>query len=257
MLHLKKSLGQHFLHDQNMLQRIADAIGDLFAFASVVEIGPGMGALTQHLVKQQHPEFYVVELDDRWAAYLPETFPALKGKVIHADILRADLRDVLKHPTHIVGNFPYNISSQIVFRIIDERDTVTCMTGMFQKEMAVRIAAKPGSKDYGVISVLTQAYYDASYLFDVPPGCFNPPPKVMSGILQLHRKQTALQCDEVLFKKLVKQAFTQRRKTLRNSLKPLLPKGFDTTVPTFDLRPEQLAVADFEALTNQVKSAAQ
>ncbi|MFN8310407.1 MAG: 16S rRNA (adenine(1518)-N(6)/adenine(1519)-N(6))-dimethyltransferase RsmA [Chitinophagales bacterium] len=253
MTFLKKSLGQHFLHDRQILDRIVTAIGDLTAFETVIEVGPGMGAMTQFLITSSPQNFYVVELDDRWAEYLRTTYPFLKDRVIHQDFLRADLSAILKKPTHIVGNFPYNISSQIVFRIIDERETVTQMTGMFQKEMAVRIAAKPGNKDYGVISVLTQAYYDAEYLFDIPPSCFNPPPKVMSGIIRLTRRSEPLQCDEKMFRSIVKQAFTQRRKTMRNSLGSFLRNETLRTDAIFDKRPEQLSVADFEALTNKIQ----
>ena len=248
-LYLKKSLGQHFLKDENVLQKIADAIGDLSQFKTVVEIGPGMGALTSYLIKDKPDNFYVVELDDRWAAHLLQTHPILRGKLIHQDFLQTDL-SFLQNPAHIVGNFPYNISSQIVFRIIDHRDAVSQMTGMFQKEVALRIAAKPGSKDYGVMSVLTQAFYNCQYLFDVPPESFNPPPKVMSGVIRLTRKEiTTLNCNEEQFKKVVKTAFNQRRKTMRNSLKELVNDKAVLQGDTFNLRPEQLSVAEFETLT--------
>ncbi|MCW5906757.1 MAG: 16S rRNA (adenine(1518)-N(6)/adenine(1519)-N(6))-dimethyltransferase RsmA [Chitinophagales bacterium] len=250
-MYLKKSLGQHFLKDENILQKIAEAIGDMRAFATVVEIGPGMGALTKHLLAQKPENFYVVELDDRWAAHLAQTFPQLRGKIIHRDFLQTDL-GFLQHPTHVVGNFPYNISSQIVFRIIDYKETVTQMTGMFQKEVAQRIAANPGTKDYGVLSVLTQAYYSCRYLFDVPPGCFNPSPKVMSGVIQLQRKAEKLNCNETAFKRIVKAAFNQRRKTMRNSLRELVTDKALLTNEVFNLRPEQLSVKQFEELTNLI-----
>jgi len=237
-----------------VLQKIADAIGDLNAFKTVVEIGPGMGALTKYLLKQNHPDFFVVELDDRWAEYLPNTYTALHSKVIHEDFLKTDL-GFLQNPTHVVGNFPYNISSQIVFRIIDEREKVEMVTGMFQKEVAWRIAAKHGSKDYGVTSVLTQAYYDCKYLFDVSPGCFAPPPKVMSGIIQLKRKTEKPNCDEVLFKRIVKAAFNQRRKTMRNSLKEFISGKEIAANEIFNLRPEQISVQQFQELTNLIQSA--
>lgn len=232
-----------------MLHKIADAVGDMHAFATVVEVGPGMGALTKHLLAQKPQNFYVVELDDRWVVHLEQTFPQLRGKIIHQDFLRTDL-SFLQHPTHIVGNFPYNISSQIVFRIIDYKNTVTRMTGMFQKEVAQRIAAHPGTKNYGVLSVLTQAYYTCRYLFDVPPGCFNPPPKVMSGVIQLHRKAEKPNCNEAAFKRIVKAAFNQRRKTLRNSLRELITDKKLLTNHVFNLRPEQLSIKQFEELTN-------
>jgi len=251
-LHLKKSLGQHFLKDEEVLQKIADAIGDMARFKTVVEIGPGMGALTSYLIKKKPDNFYVIELDDRWAAHLLQTYPILRGKLIHEDFLQTDL-SFLQHPAHIVGNFPYNISSQIVFKIIDYRNVVDCMTGMFQKEVALRIAAKPGSKDYGVMSVLAQAFYDCEYLFDVPPESFNPPPKVMSGVIRLTRRDIkTLSCDEDQFKKVVKTAFNQRRKTMRNSLKELIHDKGVSDNEVFNLRPEQLSVAAFEHLTKMI-----
>lgn len=251
--YLKKSLGQHFLRDENMLKKIAAAIGRLDAYATVVEVGPGKGALTKHLLMQNPDNLYVVELDDRWAAYLEETYPALKGKIIHEDFLKADL-GFMKNPSHLVGNFPYNISSQIVFKVIDNKERVELMTGMFQKEVAQRIAAGPGSKEYGVISVLTQAYYDCVYLFDVSPGCFDPPPKVMSGVIQLRRKKNiSLACDEKSFKNVVKTAFNQRRKTLRNSLKGIVSNKEVFQHGVFNLRPEQLSVVQFVELTNLCK----
>lgn len=250
--YLKKSLGQHFLRDENVLAKIATAIGDLRQFKTVVEVGPGMGALTKHLLKQKPANFYVVELDDRWAAHLAQTYPLLRDKIIHEDFLKAPL-GFMQNPTQVVGNFPYNISSQIVFRIIDYRDTVMEMTGMFQREVAQRIIAKHGSKDYGVLSVLTQAYYDGKYLFDVSPDCFEPPPRVMSGVIQLKRRENReLDCDEQLFKKVVKAAFNQRRKTLRNSLKELVRDKTILTNEIFNLRPEQLPVQEFERLTNML-----
>lgn len=252
MLHLKKSLGQHFLRDRQMQERIAASIGDLSAFARVIEIGPGMGALTQHLVKDKPDNFYVIELDDRWAAYQKETNAFMADRVIHKDFLKTDLSALLEYPTHIVGNFPYNISTEIIFRIIDHRDKITRMTGMFQKEVAVRIAAKPKNKDYGVTSVLTQAYYDAQYLFDVPPESFDPPPKVMSGMLRLDRKSEELGCDEKLFRRIVKQAFTQRRKTMRNSLKQLIHEKNISDNEVFNKRPEELDVKGFVELTKLI-----
>jgi 16S rRNA (adenine1518-N6/adenine1519-N6)-dimethyltransferase len=253
MIHLKKSLGQHFLKDQDILRRIAEAIGDLKVYARVIEIGPGQGALTRHLTKGRPANLWLIELDDRWAAYQKEHNPWMEDRVVHKDFLQADLTQLLEYPTHIVGNFPYNISSQIIFTIIDHRDKITAMTGMFQKEVGVRIAATPGSKDYGVPSILTQAYYNVEYLFDVPPESFDPPPKVMSGVIRLTRKSESLQCDEVLFKRIVKQAFTQRRKTMRNSLKDILSQKNISDNVIFDKRPEQLSLKDFEALTNLIK----
>lgn len=252
-LNLKKSLGQHFLQDAAVLQKIADAVGDLSCFKTVLEIGPGMGALTQLLLKQNHPAFYVVELDDRWAKHLSDAYPALRGKIIHEDFLQTDL-SFLQKPAHIAGNFPYNISTQIVFRIIDERETISAMTGMFQKEVAMRIAAKHGSKDYGVTSVITQTYFDCNYLFDVSPECFTPPPQVMSGVIQLKRKTTLPDCDENLLRRIVKAAFNQRRKTMRNSLKEFISGKEIASNSIFNLRPEQLAVEEFHSLTRLLQT---
>ena len=240
------------MKDEEVLQKITDAIGDLSRFKTVVEIGPGMGALTKYLIQSKPDNFYVVELDDRWAAHLLQTFPILRGKLIHQDFLQVDL-SFLQYPAHIVGNFPYNISSQIVFRIIDYRNVVDTMTGMFQKEVALRIAAKPGSKDYGVMSVLAQAFYHCEYLFDVSPESFNPPPKVMSGVIRLKRRDNkTLNCDEDQFKKVVKTAFNQRRKTMRNSLKELIQDKAIFENEVFTLRPEQLSVSAFEQLTHLI-----
>lgn len=250
--HLKKSLGQHFLKDEAILQQIAEAIGDMGRFKTVIEVGPGMGALTKYLLKANHPQFYVVELDDRWATHLQATYPPLRGKLLHIDFLKADL-GFMQYPAQVVGNFPYNISSQIVFKVLDYKEVVEEMTGMFQKELAERIAAKPGGKDYGVISVLAQAYYHCEYLFDVPPECFNPPPRVMSGVIRLVRKKNEpLACNEALFKTVVKTAFNQRRKTMRNSLKSMVASAELLQDEVFNLRPEQLSVKDFERLTNLI-----
>ena len=254
-MYLKKSLGQHFLKDKNVQLQIAAAIGDLKAFARVIEIGPGMGALTQHLVKNKPDNLYLIELDDRWAEHQKTTNAFMADRVIHKDFLKTDLSQILVYPTHIVGNFPYNISTEIVFTIIDHRDMIMQMTGMFQKEVALRLAAKPRTKDYGVTSVLTQAYYDATYLFDVQPEAFDPPPKVMSGVLRLVRRKDALQCDEVFFKKVVKQAFTQRRKTMRNSLKQMIHEKNLSDDTVFNKRPEELDVKGFVDLTNMIANA--
>ncbi|MFN8321624.1 MAG: 16S rRNA (adenine(1518)-N(6)/adenine(1519)-N(6))-dimethyltransferase RsmA [Chitinophagales bacterium] len=252
-LYLKKSLGQHFLKDESVLQKIADAIGDMSVFKTVVEIGPGMGALTKYLLPQKHSSFYAVELDDRWAEHLANTHPVLQGKIIHEDVLKADL-SFMQNPTHILGNFPYNISTQIVFRLIEEREKIAQMTGMFQKEVALRIAAEHGSKDYGVMSVLTQTYFNCEYLFDVAAESFNPPPKVVSGVIRLKRKETPLPVfDEVFFKRVVKAAFNQRRKTMRNSLKELVNDKSLLAKEIFNLRPEQISVSEFQALSNLIQ----
>lgn len=253
LMELKKSLGQHFLHDENMLRKIAELMGDLSQFASVLEVGPGHGALTKHLLQKKIAHFQAIDVDGRCVEYLRNNLPQLT--VIHQDFLKTDLTKLLQAPACVVGNFPYNISSQIVFKIIENRDLVSEMTGMFQKEMAVRIASKHDCKDYGVISVLTQAFYNSEYLLDIPPACFTPPPKVMSGIIRLVRKNEALGCDEKLFRKVVKQVFTQRRKMLSNSLKPILQSLKLKDETYLSLRPEQLAIADFVKLTNIISDA--
>lgn len=251
VVELKKSLGQHFLHDQNMLQKIADTIGDLGQYASVLEIGPGHGALTRYMLGKKISDFKAVEIDRRCIDYLKNEYPQLK--VINQDFLKTDLAVLVNAPACVVGNFPYNISSQIVFKIIEHRELIFEMVGMFQKEMAVRIAAKPNSKDYGVIGILAQAFYDCEYLFDVPPGCFTPPPKVMSGVLRMKRKAEPLGCDEKLFRQIVKQAFTQRRKMMSNSLKSFAFKG-NVWETYASKRPEQLSVQEFVVLTNMLSN---
>ena len=255
---LKKSLGQHFLHDKNMLQKISTAIGDLSRFKRVIEVGPGMGALTALEITKKHPHYTAVEIDRRWAEHLSKTFPPDQLHLIQADFLKTDLSPLLDFPSIVIGNFPYNISSQILFHLLQYADKVDEVVGMFQKEVGLRVAAPPGNKDYGVISVLIQAYYDVSYLFDVPPGCFSPPPKVMSGIIRLKRKTEPLPCDPQLFRQIVKTVFQQRRKTLRNGLKNILsqismPDSF-TADAWFTQRPEQLSLQDFVQLTLQIQN---
>lgn len=251
----KKSFGQHFLTNEGIARRIASSLIGLAggAYRHVVEVGPGKGMLTKYLLEQDI-ELKVVEADQDMVAYLQENYPRLDGKIIAADFLKLQL-DALFPPTTnppfaIIGNFPYNISSQIVFKMLDYRALVPELVGMFQREMAVRIIAPPGNKDYGVISVLTQAFYEGEYLFSVDNGNFSPPPKVQSAVIRLVRKDAGLGCDEALFRRVVKQAFSQRRKMLRNTLKPFfdddpaaLEGGF------FQKRPEVLSVQDFVDLT--------
>jgi 16S rRNA (adenine1518-N6/adenine1519-N6)-dimethyltransferase len=250
---LKKSLGQHFLHDAAMQQKIADAIfSEAKNFATLIEVGPGKGALTLKILEHQHPNYWLVELDNRWAAWLQQNVGqnfSDGNKILNEDFLKISF-DRFDAPIYVIGNFPYNISSQIVFKVIEAREKVTALTGMFQKEVALRIAATPGSKDYGVLSVFAQAYFDCFYLFDVPPQSFTPPPKVMSGVITMKRHYRPLNCNETNFAKLVKQAFTQRRKTLRNSIKQFLPANV-SSVSFLDKRPEQLSVEQFSQLTNE------
>ncbi|MEY8849679.1 16S rRNA (adenine(1518)-N(6)/adenine(1519)-N(6))-dimethyltransferase RsmA [Psychroserpens sp. XS_ASV72] len=249
----KKHLGQHFLNDESIAERIANSLS-LEGYDAVLEIGPGMGVLTKYLL-QKDVETHVIELDSESVEYLKAHFLNLSNRVHEADFLKYDLSKIFKDvPFAIIGNFPYNISSQIVFKTLELRDQVPEFSGMFQKEVAERICAKEGNKTYGILSVLTQAFYDAEYLFTVPPSVFNPPPKVDSGVLLLKRKANLnLPCNEALFFKVVKTAFQQRRKTLRNSLKTFnLSDNLKANV-IFGKRPEQLSVASFIELTQLIE----
>ena len=247
----KKHLGQHFLKDLNIAQKIADTLS-LTNYKKVVEIGAGMGVLTQFLLKKD-TEVYVVEIDKESVAYLEAHYPELRGKIIADDFLKYDIAGYLREPFAIIGNFPYNISTQIVFKLLELRDYVPEFSGMFQKEVAERICEREGSKAYGILSVLVQAFYEATYLFTVSEGVFNPPPKVKSGVLRLVRKPDYhLDCDEALFFTIVKTAFNQRRKTLRNSLKPLLTNETLKKNSIFDKRPEQLPWQDFVFITKEI-----
>lgn len=257
----KKALGQHFLTDLSVSRRIADS---LLAEerTDVLEVGPGMGVLTRFLLERPEIALRAVEIDRESVDYLLLHYPELNGALIEADFLRLRLENFFPGNFCVIGNFPYNISSQIFFKILDYRERVPQVVCMIQKEVAERIAEKPGSKTYGILSVLLQAWYDIEYLFTVGPGAFNPPPKVQSAVIRLRRNgRTSLPCDEALFKTVVKTAFNQRRKTLRNSLKPLIAdkasrEQWDaetlsafTARPVFDLRPERLGVEEFVDLT--------
>ncbi len=250
----KKSLGQHFLTDQSIAKAIVDALSvGPISKTAVLEIGPGMGVLTQYLLKREDIDLKLVELDGESVDYLLTHFPGMQGRLYQADYLRLDIHKLFPGPYRIIGNFPYNISSQIFFKILDDKDRVPEVVCMIQKEVAERIAEGPGSKTYGILSVLLQAWYDIDYVMTVGSGAFSPPPKVQSAVIRLRRNaRTALGCDEKLFKTVVKTAFNQRRKTLRNALKPLLPEGFDTSAPVFDLRAERLGVEDFVTLTQLI-----
>ena len=248
----KKSLGQHFLTDLAVAQRIAGTMSQHKALP-LLEVGPGMGVLTKFLIAGGH-DLKVVELDGESVAYLHKYFPMLDGRIIADDFLRLDLNAIYgKNKFCIIGNYPYNISSQIFFKVLDYKDQVECCSGMLQREVAQRIAAPPGSKTYGILSVLLQAWYDIEYLFTVDENVFDPPPKVKSGVIRLTRNSTtSLGCDEALFKTVVKTAFGQRRKTLRNSLQPLLPSPPPEAASLLALRPEQLGVEQFVELTGIV-----
>ena len=253
----KKNLGQHFLTDLNIARRIADTV-DACPDIPVLEVGPGMGVLTQYIVPKQR-DFKVVEIDTESVDYLNENFPKLRENIIGDDFLRMDLSAVFDgRPFVLTGNYPYDISSQIFFKMLDNKDLIPCCTGMIQREVALRMASAPGNKAYGILSVLIQAWYDVEYLFTVDEGVFNPPPKVKSAVIRMTRNQvTDLGCDERLFKRLVKTVFNQRRKMLRVSLKQMFPgvkprEDFYTT-DIMTKRPEQLSIQQFVDLTNYVE----
>lgn len=250
----KKFLGQHFLKDLKVAQDIADTV-DACPELPILEVGPGMGVLTQYLLPKQRP-LKVVELDYESVAYLREAFPQLEDNIIEDDFLKMNLTRLFDgKPFVLTGNYPYNISSQIFFKMLENKDLIPCCTGMIQKEVAERMAAGPGSKTYGILSVLMQAWYKVEYLFTVHEHVFNPPPKVKSAVIRMTRNDTTqLGCNEALFKQVVKTTFNQRRKTLRNSIKPILGKDCSLTQdPLFDKRPEQLSVQQFIELTNMVE----
>lgn len=245
----KKYLGQHFLNDESIAKQIADTL-TLKGYDTVLEIGPGMGVLTKYLLEKPVIT-HVIEIDTESVDYLKNNYLNLANRVIEEDFLKYDINQVFKGGSFaIIGNYPYNISSQIVFKTIEMRDQIPEFSGMFQKEVAQRICSEAGSKVYGILSVLTQAFYTAEYLFTVPPNVFNPPPKVDSGVLRLTRKDDcSLPCDEKFFFKVVKTAFQQRRKTLRNSLKTLNLSDNLKANSIFGKRPEQLKVQEFIDLT--------
>lgn len=250
----KKHLGQHFLKDESIAKAIADTLS-LDGYNEVLEIGPGMGVLTKYLLDKPI-DTYVIEIDTESVAYLDANYPKLRGKIISKDFLKYDLNEIFEgKQLAIIGNFPYNISTQIVFKTLEFRHQIPEFSGMFQKEVAERICEKKGSKTYGILSVLAQAFYDAEYLFTVDEHVFNPPPKVKSGVMRLRRKEDfSLPCNEKLFFTVVKTAFQQRRKTLRNSLKTLNLSDNLREDKVLDLRPEQLSVADFIALTQKIEA---
>jgi 16S rRNA (adenine1518-N6/adenine1519-N6)-dimethyltransferase len=252
----KKHLGQHFLRNDEICANIAAALKHPDTFNSILEIGPGTGALTRHLIGLHSKELFVAEVDHESIAWLHVHFPSLKGHILNEDVLRMPLPERITGQVAVIGNFPYNISSQILFWVLDHKDQVPEVVGMFQKEVAMRIAGGPGNKDYGILSVLVQAYYDAEYLFSVDEHEFDPPPKVKSGVIRLIRKtEQSLGCDEKEFIRVVKTAFNQRRKTMRNSLRSLVHDADLLTDPVFNKRPEQLSVAEFVELTKRIVSA--
>ena len=250
----KKFLGQHFLKDMDIARRIADTMAE-YKGTPILEIGPGTGVLTQFLLAAGH-DLTVVEIDRESVAYLRTHFPALEGRILEEDFLKLRLETLFPGEFCVIGNYPYNISSQIFFKVLDYKDHIPCCSGMIQKEVAERMASKPGNKSYGILSVLMQAWYDIEDLFTVSEKVFDPPQKVKAAVIRMKRNGvTDLGCDEKLFKQIVKTSFGQRRKTLRNSLKLIVGKEcplMETSV--FDKRPEQLSVEQFIALTREIEN---
>jgi 16S rRNA (adenine1518-N6/adenine1519-N6)-dimethyltransferase len=251
----KKHLGQHFLKDKNVCKKIADQFKHHQGVTNAIEIGPGMGALTTFLLEDETTKLTVLDLDQESIDYLQVHFPQLEGRIVYGDFLKLDLVKLMgSEPFAVLGNFPYNISSQILFKCIDYKDQIPEIMGMFQKEVAQRVAEKPGSKTYGILSVLLQAYYDIEYCFTVDEHVFDPPPKVKSGVIRCTRNsRDKLPCDEKLFKQVVKMSFNQRRKTIRNSIKALIKEGHPEN-EMLQLRPERLGVEAFIELTNWVEA---
>ncbi len=256
MVRPKKHLGQHFLKDKNIARKIVHALTHHRQYQQLLEIGPGTGVLTQFLVQDDRFITSLIELDAESVTYLEEHYPDLRPRIFSRDFLKTDLMEMMQAPFAVIGNFPYNISSQIFFKILDIKNEVPEIVCMLQKEVADRLKSPPGSKAYGILSVLLQAYYDIEYLFTVEPGVFHPPPKVRSGVIRLRRNDVAsLDCDEQLFRRVVKQSFQTRRKTLRNALKPLnLPETI-RQLGVLDKRAEQLSVGDFVELTQKIEQA--
>jgi 16S rRNA (adenine1518-N6/adenine1519-N6)-dimethyltransferase len=249
----KKHLGQHFLTDKNIAAKIVDSLQYPGKYHQVLEVGPGMGILSDFLLQKPGLEAWLVDIDTESYRFLQKKYPQLDNRLLNADFLEMDFSAIFPGNFGIIGNFPYNISSQILFKILDNRDKVTEVVGMFQKEVAERCAVAPGSKEYGILSVFVQAYYKVEYLFTVKAGVFNPPPKVLSAVIRLTRNEVKqLDCDEKLFWQMVKAGFNQRRKTLRNAVSSLINKEKMTGEPMLDLRAERLSVADFVTLTNKI-----
>jgi len=255
LIRAKKHLGQHFLTDKNIAEKIVNSLKHTDLYDQVLEVGPGMGILSDFLLQKKEYDTFLIDVDIESFQFLNNKYLNLGDRLINGDFLKLNFRDIFGGKFAIIGNFPYNISSQILFKILDNRDQVIEVVGMFQKEVAERCNAKPGSKEYGILSVFLQAYYKIEYLFTVKAGAFNPPPNVLSGVIRLTRNEvTVLGCDEKLFWQVVKAGFNQRRKTLRNALASLINKEKMGTYPTLDLRAERLSVDDFVRLTNFIGS---
>ncbi|WP_295770693.1 16S rRNA (adenine(1518)-N(6)/adenine(1519)-N(6))-dimethyltransferase RsmA [uncultured Mucilaginibacter sp.] len=253
LVRAKKHLGQHFLTDKNIALKIVESLRPNEKYTQVLEVGPGMGILSDFLLQKTEYQTYLIDIDTESYEFLHKKYPQLQERLINADFLEMDFNGVFDKPFAIIGNFPYNISSQILFKVLDNRQQVIEVVGMFQKEVAERCNAKAGSKEYGILSVFLQAYYKVEYLFTVKAGVFNPPPKVLSAVIRLTRNTTErLNCDEKLFWQVVKAGFNQRRKTLRNALSSLINKEAMAADTMLDLRAERLTVADFIELTNRI-----
>jgi len=253
LVRAKKHLGQHFLTDKNIASKIVESLRHTGKYTVVLEVGPGMGILSDFLLQKKDIDVHLIDIDTESFEYLQKKYPQLGSSLINADFLEMDFAAFFNGPMAVIGNFPYNISSQILFKILDNRQQVVEVVGMFQKEVAERCNAKPGSKDYGILSVFLQAYYRVEYLFTVKAGVFNPPPKVLSAVIRLTRNETTqLDCDEKLFWQVVKAGFNQRRKTLRNALSSLINKEKMVDQPMLELRAERLSVNDFVNLTNTI-----
>ena len=253
LVRAKKHLGQHFLTDKKIAAKIVDGLVHTDQYSQVLEVGPGMGILSDILLERKDLETFMIDIDVESYHFLKDKYPQMGERLINGDFLKMDLKKVFSGKYAIIGNFPYNISSQILFKVLEHRENVVEMVGMFQKEVAERCASKSGTKDYGILSVLIQAYYNIDYLFSVKPGTFNPPPKVNSGVIRLSRNErVTLDCDEKLFWTVVKAGFNQRRKTLRNALSGVLPKVKMDDNIYFEKRAEQLSVEDFITLTQLV-----
>jgi 16S rRNA (adenine1518-N6/adenine1519-N6)-dimethyltransferase len=255
LVRAKKHLGQHFLTDKNIATKIVDSLRPENKYTRLLEVGPGMGILSDFLLQKPELQTYLIDIDTESYEFLQKKYPQLGERLINDDFLEMDFKKFFKEPFGIIGNFPYNISSQILFKVLDNRQQVAEVVGMFQKEVAERCSAKAGSKEYGILSVFLQAYYKVEYLFTVKAGVFNPPPKVLSAVIRLTRNDAEqLNCDEKLFWQVVKAGFNQRRKTLRNALSSLINKEKMTNEPVLDLRAERLSVEDFVNLTNKISA---
>lgn len=250
----KKNLGQHFLNDENIAKKIVDALLICNNGMPVVEIGPGTGVLTKYLASELKRNFFALDIDTDSVPYLKQHFPEIADHILLEDFLKFEISRIIKGKFNVIGNFPYNISSQIMFKVLEHRNEVDCVVGMFQKEVALRFAEKEGSKTYGIISVLLQTYYDIEYLFTVNENVFTPPPKVKSAVIRFKRNnRTSLPCSEELFTKIVKATFNQRRKQIRNSIRAVITIEDSLLTPVFQKRPEQLSVEQFIELTQFVE----